>query len=469
MTRIPASEVIRQSESEIGRAAQLREQAKRILEQAASIEREARSSAVIAMGQEKGEAAFRLAVWSVYGNDAALEEQSVANGGAGLPVVVKETSPESAADPHFDDGNGRIAEHSGGVSVDGEDAGQTDEKAASTESHHVRRNVFFGVDVPPSRTDEAEEVIEKAKSFISQGRKSNPYGKDRGKNAWRKALFNAVWADLAPVQATAVRDVRQPATVSVPGSNKFSATRRDDVKVDQEFAVSVAEDTDPMADPLANLASDEDIEDLEREALFDIDNDALPAEEEDHVDEGDILHDEADGESVQEDDFLEYGDGVDEGSHEGEDGSDPLDDLDDELPPVSTLPPPRGYPAGAVTVPDRVPNENNPVSREAAETRGPVPPAFRPSVSAPQSSIRTPPGGSPSITPKKAPGGTPIHVSMPIPENRRPASGQVLQQPPTLPPIPSIAASPPPTANRPPAAVRPAAKTPPAFMLKGKG
>jgi hypothetical protein len=48
---------------------------------------------------------------------------------------------------------------------------------------------FFGVEVPVSQFDLAREIKHEAAVSVKQNTKSNIYASDRGKNAWRKALF----------------------------------------------------------------------------------------------------------------------------------------------------------------------------------------------------------------------------------------------------------------------------------------
>ncbi len=62
---------------------------------------------------------------------------------------------------------------------------------------------FFGVEVPPSRRDEARDIIDEAIAAVRKKSKTNIYASGRGKNAWRKHLFAAAWVHFANNDATA--------------------------------------------------------------------------------------------------------------------------------------------------------------------------------------------------------------------------------------------------------------------------
>lgn len=53
----------------------------------------------------------------------------------------------------------------------------------------VRNPDFFDVDVPPPRVQEGYAILAEVETAYRQNQKENPYGNDRGKNSWRKALF----------------------------------------------------------------------------------------------------------------------------------------------------------------------------------------------------------------------------------------------------------------------------------------
>lgn len=56
---------------------------------------------------------------------------------------------------------------------------------------------FFGVEVPPSRIEEARDIVAEAISAVRKNSKNNIYASGRGKNAWRKHLFSAAWTHFA--------------------------------------------------------------------------------------------------------------------------------------------------------------------------------------------------------------------------------------------------------------------------------
>lgn len=86
---------------------------------------------------------------------------------------------------------------------------------------------FFGVEVPVSQFDLAREIKREAAVSAKQNTKNNTYASDRGKNAWRKALFTRARADYLAngsvydeknLDEAVVRDELEPVTTELPVS-----------------------------------------------------------------------------------------------------------------------------------------------------------------------------------------------------------------------------------------------------------
>ena len=84
---------------------------------------------------------------------------------------------------------------------DGDDLSGDDDatvvELATDGSNLVKLNTeeFFGVDVPASQVELAREIKHEAAVSVKQNTKNNTYASDRGKNAWRKALFTRARAE----------------------------------------------------------------------------------------------------------------------------------------------------------------------------------------------------------------------------------------------------------------------------------
>jgi hypothetical protein len=59
----------------------------------------------------------------------------------------------------------------------------------------IHADEFFGVEVPVSQLDLARDIKHEAAVSVKQNTKNNTYASDRGKNAWRKALFTRARAE----------------------------------------------------------------------------------------------------------------------------------------------------------------------------------------------------------------------------------------------------------------------------------
>lgn len=375
IARVSASEVVRQAEIEIGRAQTLREQAKRIMEQADQIERETQSSAINALGHEQGQAAFVMAHWTVYGASDVADPPKDTEGSSSSSPTSSATHADVAVE---------TATEVRPVAL--KKADESSPVPLPTHSSEVAPNgkiSMFGVDVPPSRIDEAREIEAKAVNSLQQGRKSNPFSKDRGKNAWRKTLYNAVIQDLGPSYK---RDEEREITISeLPGKRpSISASVPDTSSVEHHTSISAGSDISDIGDASEAYRAD-------------------PADLDVH---------------------------------------DPLYDLDDELPPASNMPPPRGYPEVSSGQEDAM-SDDSPSSQYA---------------NAHDSAGRS---------------ATVMHRPMPIQNGRRAAYGQSMQQPDTLPDLEPLdgqkgeESSSPGYVRKPPSLGTGRKMTPPSFMRKG--
>jgi len=440
---IPASEIVRAAEAAVRRAFELRAEAD-------AIEAEARSRAVEALGNDLGAAAMDMA--RLTASTRAAGQQGDAGQTKG-PAIQPEAVSEAAAEPSMPlaGSDGTAAVHRQAAVPERGDS----PTAASTDSPDL-----CGVDVPPSRMQEAEEIVSQAESLFQQGRKSNPYASDRGKNAWRKALFRAAWEKLATAgEAEAAPTAAGKPAVSVTAAPHPSSTPlRAPVAGDMED-LDAEEDVPDTAKSSAKAVGYEDLDEDDGEAGHEAAGvDAGPSAEPAWIDD---VPDEANGKSIHVPNAQSASEARDEtpASPEPEDdypelvaadadtGPDPLDDLDEseDLPPPAALPPPRGY-ATHSTHPVAAPSPVHAVRVEAAvqppvtEAVRPSPPAAvppprpappptapPPKPSAPAAPSPRPPAAAPRQEPPKP--AYPLHTPIPVPPTRRPGNGQVLQRP----------------------------------------
>lgn len=178
--RRSASEVVKEAEATLTRASALRAEARRLLETAEGVEREARADAIRALGEAHGIAAFSLALLSFPEASAALTAEPTTMAPlAATPLPVPAMRTETP---------GSIPQPSAAAPETAEDASPG-------------RTSMWGVDVPAPRVEEAKALIAEATAMAAQGKKTNPYATDRGKNAWRRSLFTAVIDGLGNPEA----------------------------------------------------------------------------------------------------------------------------------------------------------------------------------------------------------------------------------------------------------------------------
>jgi len=513
---VPASEIVREAEAAHRRSLQLREEARRLLAEADAVEAGALARAVDSLGEDLGRAAVGMAAWTVTGK---LPEAAQP-----LPTMGEEAPAPYAPAPASGPDQTPVAPAAPAPACDTQQAENLAPAPAASGSQVTSRTSLHGVDVPPSRIQEAEEIVAQASSLFAQGHKSNPYGSDRGKNAWRKLLFKAAWDHLAasrpagdvvaaktsgsPAARLAEEPPRQlPAAVAPPPAGPVAEDLAD---LDEEEGVSRVRDEDASAvgpgdlDSMGGNPSGDAVE----AALPGGDPAPFMAEGAEEVDD-----------DVQVDDGAMPAGGDDETDFDGSfddepvrtpsvetsasSGSaraaepDPFDDLDDELPPASTLPPPRGYAATSPAAPVDRTETNPPV---AASSVSPAPsasvPAVRPSAprmpaspaarpgppsatadspvaarpqapapAAPRPAVRPAPAATRPSDPVHPAGPIPMHTPVAVPPGRRPGNGQALQRPvmppPPANPSPASAAGPASSPPRPPA--RPGRPLPPSF------
>lgn len=487
---IPASVIVRSAEAAVQRAASLREAARLYLEEADTIEAAARASAVEVLGEELGEAALRMAALTV----AALPVAPQA-----APAVLEQTQSPAAVVSAF---TPPVAV-SHPVPAPSAAAAPSEEVVQPKTSEAPAKIELYGIDVPPSRMQEAAEITAQASAMFSQGRKTNPYASDRGKNAWRKALYKAAWDSLASEAGDLSKPLAPASSVAdkvqesqAPQTSSSINTAPSGGPLDGDLADLDEEELEDRAETVDDLEAEGDQPDLEElddgEVLPDFSSSANAGIDDDFSFEGDdVTADDFDDEPAEHLFEPEFADAIQvaegepglnedivhpetgavaepepavEANHsEGEtelaeslsDGAlveaaspsagqvehDPFDDLA-ELPPASTLPPPRGYPVASRPVPTPLAKAAQADEKSAAPSGVAVPAALAetgPKTSA--APVRPPVPAAARPAPSK-PAGPPMHTPVPIPSSRRPGNGQVLQRPAPIPasaqPTPSV-------------------------------
>lgn len=218
----PVSEVLRNAESQISRANDIRRRAAELYAQAARLQEEAYLDAVAELGEEDGGYTYRLACRSAgvdpadrtgAASPSSTVRQSVAPVAAevvtspaavappstavapttALPPVPAVPSPAHVPVPQ--------AEPVRVVPRAPVSAPPPHVTPAPVQADDPSRLDRYGVLIKRSKLAEAEEVIAQAQRTVAQNRKTNPYSDDRGRNAWRNTLFAAVLAQEAPSHA----------------------------------------------------------------------------------------------------------------------------------------------------------------------------------------------------------------------------------------------------------------------------
>lgn len=144
---------------------------------------------------------------------------------------------------------------------------------------------FFGVEVPASQIDFARQIKHEAAVSVKQNTKNNTYASDRGKNAWRKALFTRARAEYLKngvptdgMEVTSDDDASEeivaeivPQTevviADVVEQSSDDAAVSEQVVEDEVDEVTEADEADEVVDPVTANVDDENVVDEADEDL----------------------------------------------------------------------------------------------------------------------------------------------------------------------------------------------------------
>ncbi|TLX17237.1 hypothetical protein [Rhizobium sp. MHM7A] len=177
--------------------------------------------------------------------------------------------------------------------VDG-DGSSTDEDAVAVEPvtdgtglAKLYAEEFFGVEVPASQIDFAREIKHEAAVSVKQNTKNNTYASDRGKNAWRKALFTRARAEYlkngVPADGTAatpevdtpeetvveIVPETEPVIADIVEQSFDDATVSEQVPEGDVDEVTEVEEADEVVEPVSADVDDQNVVDEADEALPD--------------------------------------------------------------------------------------------------------------------------------------------------------------------------------------------------------
>ncbi|WP_315923064.1 hypothetical protein [Mesorhizobium sp. SP-1A] len=494
---VPASEIIREAEKQLIDAHKMRISAYNLLREAASVEEQARTITIEAMGHENGLIAFEMAKWSMSGVEGYAVNIDLP---ATKPAEVRPVSEQKNSAP-----TAAITEI--GVTRTGTSHKTAPEIKTPLRTESTHKEQYFGENVPPARIAEADEIVAQASSYVAQGRKGNPYGSDRGKNAWRKALFTAAFNHIATKSGVTVvsedeADLTQPGpsveAMEVKADDVNVSTSREQAEV-ANVSVAVADLTAGHQAEIEELTAeeasaataspaDEDLASYEEilsaddyeygpsigddvldddhrfgEDTHEVEN-VFDSEAEEDVENGyfeEVFLTEDQPDEVTEDDTLsivedelvadvsvaeEIVKAVSDENVEKTQASapivDPFDDVG-ELPPANPAPPPRGFSSAPTIKPVEAsktasgqasPKPSAPsMGGFAKPTLGGTRPSAEPK---PVDGPKAPEAAKPTVSKPSgfsSPTMPTAHTPRPIPPHRRPGNGQVLQQPMTLP------------------------------------
>lgn len=382
--QVPASEIIREAEQKLAQAYSMRQNAYDLLREAASIEATVQEYAISVMGPDKGLIAFEMAKWSLSGDVGEISIPQSSPQKIDVPVEpMKSAEPVSASVKTV--------------------ATKAVPSVTPLSSRPLDKDKYFGENVPPARTAEADEIVAQATSYVAQGRKGNPYGSDRGKNAWRKSLFNSAYSHLSAALPVLTEEhvnvVNAENIVSdvIPTKDQLRKT----VDVDHvaaevaELVEESASDSDEAVNDVSetifedileteyeedavNHSHHEDLDEEDRHDFDVVDDNLVDVTKDDVADrEGDITAADVDEHETNDADTKDNSsalineqeapkdaifvvkptdaaieNNIEEKQPLGDvvDFSPPIDPFDDmdELPPANTAPPPRGFGAKAV-------------------------------------------------------------------------------------------------------------------------
>jgi hypothetical protein len=145
---------------------------------------------------------------SLYGNPS-LVEAAIAMANMSIPAIemkasklVAESQQSSSAPVSAGEALTALLDPSVSAhELDGDDSTVDDDAVVvepvtdGTGLAKLHAEEFFGVEVPASQIDLAREIKHEAAVSVKQNTKNNTYASDRGKNAWRKALFTRARAE----------------------------------------------------------------------------------------------------------------------------------------------------------------------------------------------------------------------------------------------------------------------------------
>lgn len=276
---------------------------------------------------------------SLYGNPA-LVEAAIAMATMSIPAlemkaskIVAESQSSTTSTSSEDELNGLLDPSSSAQSPDldsDEFNGDDDTVVVEpvTDGNTLARlhtEEFFGVEVPASQLELAREIKHEAAVSVKQNTKNNTYASDRGKNAWRKALFTRARAeylkagvpsdgveDPSAVDAVEDTDVFETAAVeaitevdaAAVGAMEFSVhSATDEIDAAEVYSVEPPDLDAPVEDdqstpvsdaviavePEADHASETEVVEAELEPVADEnldDADWLPGSEDDAASNG---------------------------------------------------------------------------------------------------------------------------------------------------------------------------------------
>lgn len=212
---------------------------------------------------------------SLYGNPA-LVEAAIAMANMSIPAlemkaskIVAESQSSTVSTSSEDELNGLLDPSTPAQSsdLDGDDLNGDDDTVVvepATDGNTLAKlhtEEFFGVEVPASQIELAREIKHEAAVSVKQNTKNNTYASDRGKNAWRKALFTRARAEYlkAGVPSDGAEDPTAIGTVEdtdvIEEAAAEAITEVDAAAADEAVELSVHSATDDV--DVAEVETDE--------------------------------------------------------------------------------------------------------------------------------------------------------------------------------------------------------------------
>lgn len=182
-TTPPVSEVLRGIEAIAAHSSELLAEALRLIEQATKAEAAAMETAVAALGESHARTVVDLARMPI---SAETTRTVRAIRAAADAFLGGSSAPASAVAA------------SGHVTADREPRQRIIPEQQPDSSGRIS---IYGISVPASRVEEAEDVVSAARTAAGRNHKANPYENYRGKNSWCKSLFLAAFAVISEEEA----------------------------------------------------------------------------------------------------------------------------------------------------------------------------------------------------------------------------------------------------------------------------